>query len=198
VRGLIRVAVVLAALAIVVVAPANASASSGEITKASVSPGWLQGSFGGTVTWSGCARAGPKTVACTGRPYAAVAAGGSLEACGSPDRELVWEGQQQGGAGAQSFEVVDFPLDGSGGKVLCLGLIEEDTTEIPCVPPGEPIPPGWHCPYKTTSTDSFLVADVLKAEAAPKPEPPVHRRCHRARHRRHRICLSQHQKVPEA
>lgn len=197
------------------IAATIALGSTAYITKASVASDWTRGSFAGTVEWTGCAHAGPRTVECAWTPYAVIVAGGSAEACGSPDRDLVWEGQKRATAGAQFFEVNDFPLDGTGEKVLCLGLIEATVAEIPCAPPGEPIPPNWHCPYQTSSQDISLAARVLEASAKPDRAPgtpdegespkPGTRRCHHGsrkrrgrclRRRHHRISLSQHQKVP--
>jgi hypothetical protein len=215
-KGIRNLLVLALVLSLTAVAPSSATASSGEITKAFVSSDWLHGDFAGTVTRSGCAAGGPRTVGCTWTPYAAVASGDSAEACTAPNREIVWEGQQ-GGESTQSFEVIGFSLDGNPGKVLCLGLIETITAELPCVPPGEPIPPGWHCPYKTSSTDVRLAAKVLEASAEPgrphgtssEAEPPklATQGCRRGSDKRqgrcigrrhHRIWVSQRQEVPKS
>ncbi|MGN6664583.1 MAG: hypothetical protein ACTHK6_10335 [Solirubrobacterales bacterium] len=213
----IRGGVLVAALVASAVGAASAFGSTAQITEATVNPTWTQGSFAGAVEWTGCAHSGPRVVECASTPYAAIASGNSAQACDSTDRVPVWEGEKRSYAGAQSFAVSDFPLDGSNGKVLCLGLIETSVAEIPCVPPGEPIPPGWHCPYKTSNEDAPLATRVLEADRAsepsgepepgrpgpPNPEPQAcgqhrHRRngrCVRNRHHR-RFFVFQHQKVP--
>jgi hypothetical protein len=236
--------VVLAAtLVVAAVAATAAFGAVGEITKASVASDWSSGSFAGQMEWTGCAHlppplkepgpSGPFT--CTWTAYATVGPGTSPEACLGSGRdlnslgsgvELVWQGEARTGDGSEAFEVSDFPLDGSGEKVLCLATREESTdgTELPCIPPFE-IPPGWHCPYVMTNYFSNLDSRVLEAEAEsgpkPKPEPApkpeaeagsksepsepcacpgvIHRHHHHYARRRHRhIFVSQHEKVPEA
>lgn len=244
-RRLIRGAVVLAGVLVVAAVAATAALGAvGEITKASVASDWTSGSFAGKMEWTGCAHLPPKkepgsseSFTCTWTAYATVGPGASPEAClGSdrdlnslgPDVHLVWQGEPRTGLGSEAFEVNDFPLDGSAGKVLCLATREESTdgTELPCFPPFEP-PPGWHCPYVMTSYFSTLDSRVLEpeAESEPKPEPePAPKSeaeaeaeagsksepsepcaCPGPIHRRHhhhvghrRIFVSQHQKVPEA
>lgn len=213
-RSIRGAAVLAGAVALVAVSAPSAFGSTAQIVKASVNSSWTRGTFAGTVEWSGCAH-GPKTVECAWVPYAAIATGNSSEACESSSRDALWEGQRQAAVGSQSFEVTEVPLDGSGGKVLCLGLIETIVEELPCMPPGEPIPPGWHCPYQTSSVDVPLASRVLDAPTEPdhphgepgegEPPKPVTRECPRGRHRRHghcvpprhhRISLSQHRKAP--
>lgn len=223
-RGLIRAAAVLAvALVVSVVVATAALGAVGEITKASVASDWASGNFAGKMEWTGCAHlppppkrepgepgAPPPPFTCTWSAYATVGPGTSPEACLGSGRDLdslgsgvqlVWQGAPRTGVGSESFEVNDFPLDGSSGKVLCLAAREESTdgTEIPCAPPGEPIPPDWHCPY--VMTDYFTTLDSRALEAELKfcgcPAIAVARH-HRKKHRRHRrIFVSQHQKVPE-
>jgi hypothetical protein len=220
-------------LIVAAVAATAALGAVGEITKASVASDWTSGSFAGKVEWTGCAHLPPKkepgepkepsspeSFTCTWTAYATVGPGTSPEACLGSDRDLnslgsgvqlVWQGESRTGLGSEAFEVNDFPLDGSAGKVLCLATRERSTdgTEVPCVPPGEPIPPGWHCPYVMTNYFSTLDSRVLEAPASQpsgQAEPKfcgcpamVSVRPHHKKHRRHRhIFVSQHQKVPEA
>jgi hypothetical protein len=216
VRGSIKGAVALAAvLTVAAVWATSAFATTGQITTALVSPGWLQGSFAGAVEWTACAHPAPTD--CTWTAYATVGPGSSTDACLSPDRrlnslgsgiQLVWQGEKRTGAGSASFQATDFPLDGTPGKVLCVATAEETTdgTELPCMPPGPPIPPGWHCPYvKVTYFDTLdsrvletqqqpVPTDSSSAAGSPSSAQPGHRR-HRHHHakRRHRgISLSQH------
>lgn len=213
---------VLLALAVPAVAAASADGASGRITLASVSSDGTKGSFAGTVEWTGCAHPLPppfdgagEYVACTWMPYATVGPGSSGEACSSADRQLgglgsgvqlVWKGEEETGLGAQSFSAADFALDGTAGKVLCLSAAEKGSagTTIPCAPPGEPIPPGWHCPYREVTFFETLDSRLLVA-AAPPPvcacNPPVQprqrRAKHRRRHRHRQISLSQLREVPK-
>lgn len=239
-RGSIKGAVALAAvLAVGAVGTTSAFGATGQITTALVSPDWTQGDFAGAVEWTACAHPAPKPppppeegggpvalssfeyVACSWTAYATVGPGASVEACLSSDRrlgslgsgvQLVWQEGQRTGAGSVSFQVDDFPLGGTPGQVLCLATAEETTdgTEIPCAPPGPPIPPGWHCPYVMVTYLNTLDSRVLEAPQVPattSPSPttvshpssaqPGHRRHrHRRAKRRHRgISLSQHKVV---
>lgn len=218
-RGLIRVAAVLtAALVVSAVGAASAFGSTGRIVNTWANADWTVGSLVGTVEWTGCANPAPKPfgpsgeyVSCAWTAY--VTAGPGTAECLSPERrltdlgpgeQLVWQGERSTGNASVAFEVNNFPLEA--GKLLCLETAEETTdgTEIPCAPPGEPIPPGWHCPYVMTTYFNALDSLVL---SRPAPLPPClcpptrprRRHHHHVKHRRHRhIFVSQHQKVPEA
>ncbi len=238
VTGSIKGAVALAVVLILAgVGATSAFATTGQITTALVSPGWSQGDFAGEVEWTACAHPAPKPplspeegggpvalssfeyVACTWTAYATVGPGTSAEACLSPDRrlnslgaevQLVWQGEKRTGVGLASFQVSDFPLDGRPGKVLCLATAEETTdgTELPCMPPGPPIPSGWHCPYVMVTYFDTLDSRVLELPREPArtgssastsssdqafSAPPGHRRHRHHAKRRHRgISLSQH------
>ena len=220
-RRLIRgVAALATVLVVAAVAATAALGAVGEITKATVASDWSNGSFAGKMEWTGCAHLPPPLkkepgepgippppFTCTWTPYATVGPGTSPEACLGSDRDLnslgsgvqlVWQGAPRTGAGSEAFEVNDFPLDGSAGKVLCLATreVSTDGTEIPCAPPGEPIPPDWHCPYVMTDYFGTLDSRVLEAEmkfcACPVIVPVRH---HRKKHRHRQIFVSQHEKV---
>lgn len=213
------------ALMVPAVGATSAFGTTGQITEALASPDWMRGSFAGTVEWSGCAHpvpppSGPSSsyTACTWTAYATVGPGTSEEACLSPDRQLnslgagvqlVWQGEARTEAGSESFAVADFPMDGAAGKVLCLAATEvgTDGKTIPCLPPGEPIPPGWHCPYHQVTYFSSLGSSMVAGPGSVVPQDsavPAHacfcptpspRRGHRVKHRHRRIWLSPHQKV---
>src|SRR5690349_5502238 len=230
-------AILAAALVMVALAATAAFGAVGQITKATVACDWASGSVAGEMEWTGCAHLPPlkeepgeekegiplEPFTCTWTAYATVGPGTSPEACLGSDRDLnslgsgvqlVWQGEPRTGVGSEAFEVSDFPLDGSGGKVLCLTTREKSTdgTELPCFPPFEP-PPGWDCPYVMTNYFSSLDSQVLEPEAEPEPKPepepapkseaeagsksepsepcacpgPIHRRHHHhVEHRRHR------------
>jgi len=224
-RSIRGAAVLVGVLVVAAVAATAALGAVGEITKASVASDWTSGSFAGQMEWTGCAhlppekepKEPPQSFTCTWTAYATVGPGASPEACLGPDRDLnslgsgvqlLWQGEPRTGLGSEAFEVNDVPLDGSGGKVLCLATREKSTdgTELPCVPPAEP-PPGWHCPYIMTNYFSTLDSRVLEPATAPLPgqEEPKFCGCpaivpvrhHHKKHRRHQhIFVSQHQKVP--
>jgi hypothetical protein len=238
-RSIKGVAALVAVLAVAGVGATSALATTGQITTALVSPNWLEGDFAGAIEWTACAHPAPKPapppeegggpvasssfeyVDCTWTAYATVGPGSSSEACLSPDRrvnslgvgvQLVWQGEKRTGAGSASFQANDFPLDGTPGKVLCLATAEETTdgTELPCMPPGPPIPPGWHCPYVMVTYFATLDSRVLELPREPAPTSSSastsssaqafsaspghsrHRHRHRAKRRHRGISLSQH------
>lgn len=218
-RGSIRVVtVVVAVLVVSAVGAASAFGSTGQIVNTWANADWTVGSLVGTVEWTGCAHPAPKPfgpsgeyVSCAWTAY--VTAGPGTSQCLAGDRrltdlgngdQLVWQGEKRTGNGSISFEVNDFPLEA--GKLLCLETAEETTdgTEIPCAPPGEPIPPDWHCPYVMTTyfnmLDSLVLEPPMRLPQCLCPPTGPHRRRHHhhVKHHRHRhIFVFQHQKVPE-
>jgi hypothetical protein len=232
-RSIRGVAVLVGALGIAAVAATTALGTAGQISKASVASDWTRGSFAGEMEWTGCTHLPPKEESkepgspdpftCTWTAYATVGPGASPEACLGSDHhlgslgaevQLVWQSAPRTGVGSEAFEVNDLPLNGVPGKVFCLATAEQGTdgSTIPCVPPGEPIPPGWHCPYRRVTYFSTLDSRVLEVaplplggrnegEGAPKPcVCPALRHLHRhhLRRRHRRIFVSQRQEVPKS
>jgi len=208
--------------------PAAALGTSGRITLAEANTAWTQAHIAGTVEWSKCDHGiggqsepgSPPPPPCEWTPYATVGPGTPAADCSSPGREwpdlsngvsLAWFGGARSGSGAATagFDVPDLALSGEPGQLLCLSLLEVAFTgkTIPCAPPGEPIPPGWHCPYVYEYVQHQLASAFLMpvlegsspaeaweealAESSPSPivSSPgdvVQRRSRRrCRHRRH-------------
>src|SRR6476469_6527215 len=186
------VAVWFAALALG--APAGASASSsGEITRALVSPDWTTASIGGEATRSnGCIRPpkgekpdkeekekDPQTPPpdtppglCGWIPFATVGPGASQFDCsarrlGSLDEnvQLSWVGSELTGIGAATFDLTDFSLQhGSAAPLLCLSAVETVPEGKVCVP--EIDCSGYRYVHLTYQLDSAL----LEVFAAPKQQ----------------------------
>ena len=124
----------------------------------------------------------PELPYCAWIPYATVGPASSSPDCSSADRRLpglgegvllVWSGGERQGPGSTAFDLPSVSLDGAPGQLLCLSLTEIAQTDktIPCAPPGEPLPPGWHCPYATASHPISLAEALLVAPSEPE-EPP--------------------------
>jgi hypothetical protein len=155
----------------------------GAITRAEANADWTLGSIAGSVEWTGCETAG-----CDLTVYATVGSGSDASECSSADRQwpdlgegvsLAWSyGGAGEGSGTAAFEVPDLALDGAPGQLLCLALVEAVSTgeTIPCAPPGDPIPPGWHCPYVYEYIQHPLAAafltPTLEGPEHPAPEEP--------------------------
>jgi hypothetical protein len=171
-------------------------AASGEISRAEAAPDWMHASIAGSVTWTGCENVltapqppegpvGEEYEAESGFPWApessasptcawrAFAALSPTADCESVARVTVWSEGERSDQGTASFDMPDVPLNGQSGQYLCLEVIEvaADGMTIPCVPPGEPVPPGWHCPYATTSFLHLLASAPLFAAGAPSADP---------------------------
>lgn len=190
---------------------AIASASSGVITRAEANSEWTQGSIAGSIAWTGCEHPSPMPpneppnpgseppghqpppptyVDCTWTPYATVGAS-SAEGCSNAERQLPHLGDQisrvwsdvRVGIGSASFDLPVIALDGSPFQLLCLSVLEmtHSAQAIPCAPPGEPLPPGWHCPYVEVAyfypLASSSLALPLAASGVPQavamPDPVV-------------------------
>jgi hypothetical protein len=199
------------AVAVLAWAP-QASATSGEFSLAVVGPGPQIG-VAGSVSWTGCENVAPVPPStlpgpepsepseppdssyCGWIPYATI---GPVGDCSSAERELpslgpeveaIWVGEERTDLGTANFEAADLPLHRSLPQLLCLSVIEvaDTAAPIPCVPPGETVPSGWHCPYKRA--DYFYALDSKRLAYrrwCPRPShlapTRVARRCHRHRH----------------
>jgi hypothetical protein len=203
------------AFAVALFMPAAALASSGEITRAEAIAEWTQGSVAGSVTWTGCANAvrpptqspggpespPPEPAYCAWIPYATIGPASSSSDCSAAARQLhglgegvslVWSGGERQGVGSAEFDLTDVSLSGEPEQLLCLSATEYAQTDrtIPCMPPGEPLPPGWHCPYAIASYPVFLAEMMLVTQPEseqslaeeepasspirPKEPPPFH------------------------
>ncbi len=206
-----------AALALSLAGPAGAIGSSGEFTRAEANADWTGGSIAGSVTWTGCEHPveppqeppgpGPEGGGmtplapryCAWTPYVTVGPGFDASECAAPDRHLgqlgdgislVWSGGETEALGTVAFDLSAVPLSGISPHLACISLIEtaETGVELPCVPPGPPLPPGWHCPFRTARTDYTLAAASLLAPPvtdATQPATARHRRKACARRIRH-------------
>jgi hypothetical protein len=185
-----------AMLALALVAAAGAGASSGEFTRAEANADWTLGSIAGSVTWTGCEhsverpekppkpdreepweKTPPDPPYCVWIPYVTVGHGWQASECESASRQLpqlgngvglVWMGEEREGSGSVVFDRGDVTLDGLPGQLVCLSVTEtaQTATEIPCAPPGPPVPPGWHCPYVNASYDHALASALLSAPSS--------------------------------
>ncbi len=192
-RGLIHRSVVAGVVFVAAtLSPASALASTGEITRATASRDWTQGSIAGSVSWTGCVHAvqpptstgpgplpppepSPEPPYCGWIPYVTVAPISVSADCAADSRRwpdlgegvsLAWSGGERLAAGVAQFDLPEVPLDGSPGQLFCLAAIERASSgTIPCVPPGEPVPPGWHCPYNIISY--FIQFDSASIQAPP-------------------------------
>jgi hypothetical protein len=165
---------------------------SGEVTRATASADWTEGSVAGSYTWIGCANAvtppaeSPFETSespppyCAWIPYATIGPGVSESECASTDRDwpdlgedvtVAWWGGEFKGADMAKFKVPGILLDGASGQLLCLSAIEvaQSDETIPCVPPGPPLPQGWHCPYENRAYTHDLAAALLAAPVTPGP-----------------------------
>jgi hypothetical protein len=116
----------------------------------------------------------PESPYCAWTPYLTVAPASSSPDCSAAVRQLpdlgegvslVWSGGERIETETVSFDVPNTPLDGKPEQLLCLSLTEvaQSGETIPCAPPGEPVPPGWHCPYKNNSYPYVLASTQLSA-----------------------------------
>lgn len=149
----------------------------------------------------------PEMPYCRWTPYATVGPGTEASDCESdgrklnslgPEVELLWSEDERQGVGSASFDLPAILLSGVPGQLACLSVIEVAQTdqELPCMPPGEPLPPGWHCPYVHASSFRALASAPLERSPFDVSEPTTiarrqhrHGQCHRqrkrARHRKH-------------
>lgn len=114
-------------------------------------------------------------VDCAWTAYATVGPN-SAEGCSDTERQLPDLGSQvtrvwsDAGTdiGDATFDLPAVALNGSPFQLLCLSVLEttHSSQTIPCVPPGEPIPPGWHCPYVVVSYYYALAAASLAVAPA--------------------------------
>lgn len=209
-RSIWGATLVAAALGVAAAAPVGASAAVGSITEALASPDWSHATIAGAVTWGGCELEQPKEpeppkeegeeelpppdsppLRCDWTPFLTVGPG----ACSAPGRQpealgpgivLAWEGSRSASAVTLPFEVSAVPLSGGTEQIACLGLIEE-ATAFP-----------WHA-----KVSRALASAVLVSEPRVRPclcPPPGHRQRHHrhAKHRHHRIWVSQRQEVPKS
>ena len=206
------------AAALALVGPAGAAGSSGEFTRAEANADGSLGSIAGSVTWTDCEYQaeypkeprGPEGEGemplappyCAWTPYVTIGPGSDASECAATNRwlgqlgdgiSLVWSGGETGAPGTMAFDLYAVPLSGTTPQLACLSVVETAETgeEIPCMPPGPPLPLGWHCPFLTARTNHALaVASILAAPiAGTQPATVSHRRraCPRVRHApRHR------------
>ncbi len=200
---------------VVLVAPTaeGAFGSSGEFTRAELSPDGLYVGAVGTIAWDKPCEEGfsdlpddpearPSWTCSVWTPYATF--GPSSSGCGSPEREVLWKGGAIYGVGSVSFDVSDVPLsDPTSPLLLCLS-VREEYTEYDCGWLGS----GWDCHGLIDMRVHQLASALLETpplapippEVASLPSwsgpssqegagstPPVgqKRRCRRTRHRRY-------------
>jgi hypothetical protein len=119
-------AIVIAAL-LMVVGPATATASSGQISQATANESWTQGSFAFSATWTDCG-SGP----CNWLPVATVQPALPEYGCqgdealdSDPNTKLVWSGGQRTSNDTASASLNNVPiLSGVHGQRVCLSVIE--------------------------------------------------------------------------
>lgn len=202
VAGLILLGLVLAPTAL---------ATNGAVTRAEANPTWTQASIAGSVTWTGCVNAvsppasppepgsppsGPEAPYCGWRAFATVGPSGDCSTVDSDwptgyDGTTVWTEDLRTDLATVSFDLPQVPLGGEPGQYVCLGVVEVAQTgrTLPCAPPGEPIPPGWHCPYVMASYLHILASTALQTEPPALGSPDAgsvgeapHRRCRAGKH----------------
>jgi hypothetical protein len=208
--------VVLAALAAVVAAPANASATSGAVTKALASPSWTSATIAGSATWTGCHLQPPKSPEepkppkeegeeevgapdsppprCGWTPFATVGPGTQASECSSAAR--LWP-EALGPGVTLAWQGSEGESEGTASFEVSGVPLDGSAGQLVClglIETASAFP--WHA-----RASLFLASAVLTKEA-PKPKRcscPPRRRHHHVKHRRHRhIFVSQHQKVPKA
>lgn len=218
-RGSIRGAAVLTvALALAALAPASASATSGEITQAEALPGWATAMVAGSATWTGCALEPPEPPekpkppgeegeeepavdspppSCGWTPFITVGPGTEGSECSSPERqwpESLGSGITLAWTGSKSS--VENTTYFAASDVP----LDGDTNQLAClglIESASAFP--WHARVSRSLASAHLTL-LAKPPACTCPMPGYHphpHRHHHVKHRRHHIFVSQHQKVPE-
>ena len=144
---------------------------------------------------------------CGWTPFLTVAPGTEPSECASPARQwpdklgpgvlLAWEGGESRANGSAGFEAGDVPIEGEGSQLACLSVVEiapvYSQVMVACTPADPDCSPFSYqeVPFSLPLASAFLRPPVKK----PSVRPRQSQRC-RGRHRHHRICISQHRKVP--
>lgn len=196
------VALAVALLAVAVLIPADANASTGNIAVASASSDWSSASIAGAVyRTTECVeppdyQSPPRPPGwpepepslppppeyfslCAWIPYATVGPG---DDCASPERrwpakgskvQVVWSGGERTGVGSAAFDLPDVALElGMDASLLCLSVVEAAAEGIACVQ----IIPSPCPPYvivgRSYQLDSALL-EAASAVASPPSIPPA-------------------------
>jgi len=163
--------------------PANALASSSEITRAEANANWTLGSVAGSASWGGCEYGGqiPSgsviSSGCSLQPYVTI---GTSE-CSSDERgwphsndklALAWPGPDGAGGGSASFDVSDVSLSGEAGQLACLTLLETYEARPYCQLYPEP---GVACPMWILDVQNPVVLGEapLTQDSTSAEKPPT-------------------------
>lgn len=174
--------------------------SSGEITRAQVSPDWTTASIAGNAVRSNGCEAPPKEPKpgpeeevvppilpesppwkCGWIPFVTIGPGSSQADCSADARswnsfgegiQIVWTGSETKGAGPAAFDLDDVGLEhGANAPLICLAAVESVTTRVVC-----PAVVGFPCPpyaivHRTHQLDSALLVEEIAANEAPLVNP---------------------------
>lgn len=227
-RGSIRVAAVLAAaLALVALAPASASAATGAITKALATPDWTSATVAGSVTWAGCELQPPKSpeepeppkeeaeeepppvgpviTGCSWTPFVTIGPGTDASECSAPGRQ---QPEALGPGIVLAWKGSTSAAEGTVSFEISDMPLDGSKNQLVCLSLLEQLEEVMAAKTLTSYgplTVSRSLASAFLTEMTPTkpclcpPEPHPRRHRHHRKHHRHRhIFVSQHQKVPEA
>jgi hypothetical protein len=171
---------------------ADATASSGEITRAEANADWTFGGIAGSAAWSGCpvvlnsefpiepvGHLSLMRENCRIQAYLTVGAGSDPSECSDQERRwphsnervtLAWSSEESARGGSSAFDLAEVPLSGAPGQLTCLSVLETWEERPFC-----PSQPGIACPQFIVLGINYgvLASALLSAPSASEPDSPL-------------------------